>query len=166
MILGKVTGREVAETRDSEGRVLLLQVELTNSRDIQDVEHLNAAGEDASPHDGDFVLVFSLADAFKMSVGVDDGIEPEVDEGEKEAYSYDRHGGSKLARTKWDKTGNVIHNEGARLVARKEDATISNATVDPAFWTFIAAVGAALGITAPTGFTGKVNDGSDTVKVP
>lgn len=164
MILGRVTGREITTIRDSDGPVLLLQVELTNERDIQDVELLRHAGVDYNPPDGSFVVVLPLANAFQVGVAVDDGIEPEVDEGEYEVYSS--VGGAKRARTRWNKDGEVIHNQGSRLVARKNDETISNATLDPAFWTWIAAVGSALGITPPTTFTGKVNDGASTVKVP
>ena len=166
MIIGKVTGREVATTRDSDNPVLLLQVELTHPRDIDNAELLMSAGEDVSPHDDDYVLVLSLSKAFRVAIGVDDGIDPAVGKGEKEIYSYSKHGGDKLARTLWNAAGEVIHNGGSRLVARKDDETTSNIVIDFEFWTWIAAVGTALGITPPTTFTGKVNNGTDEVKVP
>lgn len=166
MILGRVTNREIATNRDSDRPVLLLQVELTSAQDVQDVELFTAAGEDSSPHDDDYVVVLSLADAFQIGIGVDDGIEPEVDEGEKEIYSYEKHGGPKLAKVKLDKDGNVIHNDGDRLVARQDDETTSDLTIDEVFWTWIAAVGSALGISPPTTLTTKISGGSETVKVP
>ena len=169
MILGKVTNREISENRESDRRVLLLQVELTNERDVQDVELFSDAGEDTSPHDGDYVLVFSLANAYQIAVGVDDGIEPEVEEGEKEIYSYSKHGGPKKARIWCNKDGEVIHNDGDRLVARKDDETLSNVTIDPVFWAWITAVNSALGLppaSLPTALKCLIDDGSDTVKVP
>lgn len=164
MILGRITNREVTENRESDGKVLMLQVELTDERDIQDVELFTHAGVDFNPPDGSFVVVIPLANAFKVAVAVDDGIESEVDEGEYEVYSSEN--GEKKAKTRWNKDGEVIHNDGERLVARKDDETTSDITIDQTFWTWIAAVGSALGITPPESFTGKVNEGSETVKVP
>ena len=166
MILGKVTNREITENRESDRNVLLLQVELTSERDVQDVELFSDAGEDTSPHDGDFVLVFSLADAYQIAVGVDDGIEPEVDEGEKEIYSYAAHGGPKKAKTKWNSDGEIIHNDGSRLVARKNDEITITAETDPEFFVFMNGLAALLGKDPILSVTGKINDGSDTVKVP
>jgi hypothetical protein len=166
MILGRVTNREITTTRESDRPVLLLQVELTSERDVQDAELFTDAGVDSSPHDDDLVIVLSLADAYQLAIGVDDGIEPEVAEGEKEIYSYEAHGGPKLAKTRWNSDGEVIHNDGERLVARKDDETTSDITIDETFWTWIAAVGSALGLTPPESFTGKINDGTDEVKVP
>jgi len=166
MILGRVTNREITENRESDRKVLLLQVELTSERDVQDVELFSDAGEDTSPHDDDFVIVLSLADAYQLAIGVDDGIEPEVDEGEKEIYSYSKHGGPKKAKTRWNKDGEIIHNDGDRLVARKDDETTSDITIDETFWTFITAVASALGLTPPESLTCKISDGTDEVLVP
>lgn len=166
MILGRVTNREITENRESDRKVLLLQVELTSERDVQDVELFSDAGEDTSPHDDDFVIVLSLADAYQLAIGVDDGIEPEVDEGEKEIYSYSKHGGPKLAKTRWNKDGEIIHNDGERLVARKDDETTSDIIIDETFWTFITAVASALGLTPPESLTCKISDGTDEVLVP
>jgi hypothetical protein len=104
MILGRVTNREISTNRGSDRPVLLLQVELTNERDVQDVELFTEAGAESSPQNDDMVLVLSLADAYRIAIGVDDGIEPEIDEGEKEIYSYEKHGGPKLARVKCNKS--------------------------------------------------------------
>lgn len=166
MILGKVTNKEVRTDRDSENKVLMLQVELTDERDIQDVELFKSAGEDATPHDGAFVIVLSLSEAFKVAVGVEDGIEPETKAGEKEIYSYDEYGGSKLARVLCNEDGEVIHNEGERLVARKEDEITITAETDPEFFVFMNGLAALLGKDPILSVTGKINDGTDEVKVP
>jgi hypothetical protein len=166
MILGRVTGREIATNRESDRPVLLLQVELTNERDVQDVELFCEAGSDTSPHDEDLVLVLSLADAYQIAVGVDDGIEPEVDEGEKEIYSYSKHGGPKKAKTRWNSDGEVIHNDGSRLVAREGDEITITPETDPDFFVLMNGLASLLGKDPILSVTGKINEGSETVKVP
>jgi len=168
-MIGKVIGSAVDVNRDSDGNVLLLTVEITEGDDLQEIELFRHSGVDYNPPAGSIVVIQTLSDAFKVGVAVDDGIEPEADEGEYEIYSSE--GGSKKARVKCDADGNVVHNEGSRLVARKDDPVISNMTSDPVFWTWLAMAATVLskmGVTAPipTSLTGKINEGSPTVKVP
>jgi len=168
-MIGKVIGSAVDVNRDSDGNVLLLTVEITEGDDLQEIELFRHSGVDYNPPAGSIVVIQTLSDAFKVGVAVDDGIEPEADEGEYEIYSSE--GGSKKARVKCDADGNVVHNEGSRLVARKDDPVISNMTSDPVFWTWLAMAATVLskmGVTAPipTSLTGKISEGSPTVKVP
>jgi phage gp45-like len=165
MILGRVTNREISTNRGSDRPVLLLQVELTNERDVQDVELFTEAGAESSPQNDDMVLVLSLADAYRIAIGVDDGIEPEIDEGEKEIYSYEKHGGPKLARVKCNKDGEVIHNEGERLVAREGDEITITPETDPDFFVMMNGLALLLGLDPILSVTGKINEGSETVKV-
>lgn len=164
MILGKVTNREVTVSRESDGPVLLLQVELTNERDVQDVELIKHAGVDFNPPDGSFVVVIPLANAFKVAVAVDDGIESEVDPGEYEIYSS--KSGLKKAKTRWNTDGEVIHNDGDRLVARKEDEITITPETDPDFFVLMNGLAALLSKDPITSVTGKINEGTDEVKVP
>jgi hypothetical protein len=121
---------------------------------------------------GSIVVIQALSDAFKVGVAVDDGIEPEADEGEYEIYSS--AGGTKKARVKCEVGGNVIHNEGSRLVARKDDSVLITAETDNAFITWIGLVTGAINILAPGSIpvpppvilTGTISEGSSTVKVP
>ena len=168
-MIGKVIGSAVDVNRDSDGNVLLLTVEITEGDDLQEIELFRHSGVDYNPPAGSIVVIQTLSDAFKVGVAVDDGIEPEAEEGEYEIYSSE--GGSKKARVKCDADGNVVHNEGSRLVARKDDPVISNMTSDPVFWTWLAMAATVLskmGVTAPipTSLTGKISEGSPTVKVP
>ena len=168
-MIGKVIGSAVDVNRDSDGNVLLLTVEITEGDDLQEIELFRHAGVDYNPPVGSIVVIQTLSDAFKVGVAVDDGIEPEADEGEYEIYSSE--GGSKKARVKCDADGNVVCNQGPRLVARKDDPVISNMISDPVFWTWLAMAATVLskmGVTAPipTSLTGKISEGSPTVKVP
>lgn len=170
-MIGKVISSAIDINRDSDGPVRLLTVEISEGEDLQEVELFRHAGVDYNPPVGSMVVIQALSDAFKVGVAVDDGIEPEADEGEYEIYSSE--GGSKLARVKCDKSGNVINNEGSRLVARKDDAIVSDTEAgdDSVFWAWVAAAGlalAGLGVTVqiPVSLTGKISEGSPTVKVP
>jgi hypothetical protein len=170
-MIGKVISSAVDVNRDSDGNVRLLTVEITEGDDLQEIELFRHAGVDYNPPAGSIVVIQALSDAFKVGVAVDDGIEPEADEGEYEIYSSE--GGSKKARVKCDADGNVVHNAGSRLVARKDDAIVIDETTDVKFIAWISAVTVAitkLGGTVPTllplQITGKINEGSSTVKVP
>jgi hypothetical protein len=67
--------------------------------------------------------------------------------------------------------GDVKINGGSVSVAREGDATLIDPTTDAAFFTWVNAVSAGLPVpivapAIPTSVTGKINDGSSTVKVP
>lgn len=96
--VGKVTGSRVAKpkyARSSTARARILQVQI--GPQLEDVQLTPGAGEDVNPV-ADSVVVILESGGLKFAVGAFDGIEPEVDEGERELYSSD--GGSKLARLK------------------------------------------------------------------
>ena len=172
-MIGKVIGSAVDVNRDSDGNVLLLTVEITEGDDLQEIELFRHAGVDYNPPVGSIVVIQILSEAFKVGVAVDDGIEPEADEGEYEIYSSE--GGSKKARVKCDADGNAVLNAGSRLVARKDDAIVIDETTDAAFVAWIATVSGAINTLAPNtispldipiSLTGKISEGSPTVKVP
>ena len=63
----------------------------------------------------------------------------------------------------------IALNGDAKGIARLDDTTLSNATADPIFWTWLSAAGAVLaglGVAAPipTALTSKINSASSTVK--
>jgi phage gp45-like len=65
----------------------MLQVEITDSDDIQTVELRNQYGEDNNPVNGSQVLIVDIGSAFKMAIAVKDGITPSMNPGEKKIYS-------------------------------------------------------------------------------
>lgn len=89
MTTGTVTGREFKKNRDSGNIRLLLQVQITDSDDVQTVEYMAASGEDSSPPDGSKVLILGIGSAYKIAIAADDNIEPSMLEGEKKLYSID-----------------------------------------------------------------------------
>jgi phage gp45-like len=85
--IGKVTGREVVKNRDGGNNRLMLQVEITDSYDIQTIELRNQYGEDNNPVNGSQVLIIDIGSAFKMAIAAEDGITPSMNPGEKKIYS-------------------------------------------------------------------------------
>jgi phage gp45-like len=163
--IGRITGGNVELNRDSDTPGRVLNVELTDPNDVQSCELFTQAGDDTNPPDGSMCVVVTVSDALKIVIAVVDGLEPDVEKGEREFYS--QKDGQKKARLKLTLDGKVIHNDGDRLVARKDDETESNITIDETFWTWINAVAGALGITpAPPSLTSKISEGTDEVLVP
>lgn len=89
MITGTVTGREFKENRDGTNLRLLLQVQVTDSDDVQTVEYMATSGEDSNPPNGSKVLIVGIGSAYKIAIAADDNIEPTMLEGEKKLYSIE-----------------------------------------------------------------------------
>jgi len=175
--IGRVTGSEIVEDRDSPGKVRMLQVELTDTDDIQNVEFMQPCGDNSAPQPGSYALIIDADSAFRFAIGVDTTIEPDAEAGERELFSYDDNF-LKLAKLLLDKIGSLIltpsSNGQIELAGSARDAsgvgdTITiDATTDPTFFTnFIAPVSALIGLVPPpTSITGKISSGANKVKLP
>jgi len=86
-LIGKVTGSRIAKNKDGAGNVRLLQVEITTPEDIQTVELISGGGEEYNPPNDSLVLITQVSDAWKLGIGINDGIAPSMDEGERKIYS-------------------------------------------------------------------------------
>lgn len=87
MRIATVNSSEVGLNRDSEDKVLLLQVEISSEIDDQTAEWAQAGGVDYSPPVDASVVVAELGAAWKIAIAADDLIEPETDKGEYQIYS-------------------------------------------------------------------------------
>jgi hypothetical protein len=88
--IGRITGSEIAPNRDGEDNVRLLQVEVTDADDVQTVEQIRGTGDDQNPQDDTAVIIADLGPAWKIALGIDDGVEPTMAvQGERQIYSYD-----------------------------------------------------------------------------
>lgn len=162
--IGRITGGNIELNRDGDTPGRVLSVELSAADDVQSCELFTQAGDDTNPPDGSMCLVVTVSDALKIVVAVVDGLEPEVEKGEREFYSQED--GKKKARVKLTLDGKVVHNEGERLVARKDDEILLTPETDPEFFVLMAAVAALVGLDPPTKVTGKITEGTDEVLVP
>lgn len=180
---GKVTNREIATNRESDGEKRMIQVEISDPEDIQTAQQVTQGGEDFSPPDGSLVAILDVAQAFRLVLGVDDGIVPTVSAGEKEIYSV--LSGAKLAVVLLDNIGNIISTPGplgtvqlagdARNASGIGDTTVVDFTSDSTFMTWITKMTAAINTLAsgtilpdeiPTEITGSITTGADKVKLP
>lgn len=165
MIIGRVTGYEIGTNKEGEEDSLLLQVEMTETDDVQTVELYGSGGRDYNPPIDSTVIVIPIADALQIAVAVNDGITPESEPGEAEIYSVDEFGGSKQAKVKCFTDGKLKLNDGGPAAARIGDEIKSTAIEDPALFAWFAVVATATGTTAPTSITGKITSGSNTVEI-
>ena len=108
--VGEVTGQEIAQNKDGDHPVRLLQVEFAPD-DVQTVEHgTSGPGEDSAPPIGSRVVVLAVTKSYRITIAVDDEIDPEVEEGERKVYSS--AGGAIKAFAYFKKDG-VIELNGA-----------------------------------------------------
>jgi phage gp45-like len=115
--LGTITGQEIKKNRNGEVDVRLLQVQFSNERDIQTVQHFNPSGEDSAPIKGDQVLVLDLGLAYKVAVGMQDILAAVMGAGEKKLYSRDVDGNI-AAFVNLLSGGNIELNGNADFAAR------------------------------------------------
>jgi len=87
MTTGVIKGFEIKKNRDGAGDRVILQVEITDSDDVQSVELMAQSGEDNVPPVDSRVLITSVGPAYKIGIAADDGITPSMAEGEKKIYS-------------------------------------------------------------------------------
>ena len=92
MKTGIITGRTVTKNRDGQNDRLMLQVRISNPDDIQTVEYVTVPGQDENPIDGSKVYIFEVGSSYKIGIGIDEGITPEMETGEKRLYSIDDTG--------------------------------------------------------------------------
>jgi hypothetical protein len=196
MELGIVKGSEIKKNKDSTTNRLLLQVEFIEESgdirgDIRTVELIPQAGEDINPAKNSRVVVIEVAKGYQVAIATTDNLVPESGAGEKEIYSTDSPATEKRAKIKLSINGDIeidaysganlkikadgkiINNDGSKEAARKEDATLTDATTDNVFITWINQVSGFINGLAPgtitvipTTVTGKINDGTDKVLLP
>ncbi len=171
MQIGKITGREIRTNRDGGEDVVLLQVEVSDSDDIQTAELYRGSGVDCNPPDGSTVVLLPAGPAWQIAVAVNDNVTPEgLDSGAHEIYAI--VAGAKAARVNLngdDVTINAGTDFAVQYTALK--SAFDQLTTD--FDALVAVVnghvhlapagggntGAALDLTTPPPFT---NPGQDT----
>ena len=135
--LGTITGRKIGKNKDGDIQKIILQVEVFTDEDVRTVELFTQAGEDTNPGKGCRVNIIPLTDSYSIGVGISDDLAPECEPGEKEFYSTDDPVTAKKARLKFDKSGNLIMNQGANHAAQYE-------ALNTKFQAFVSAINSAL----------------------
>ena len=159
-MIGIITGSEIGKYKDGDADRVLLQVKLYED-DTQQVELIAQHGEDVNPAKNCRAIIIDITDSYQVAIACTDDLEPECDPGEKEIYSTDDPVTTKQARTKWDKDGNIIMNEGVNHAIQHE-------ALQTAINTFLIALNLQLtGLGAPGGLTLDITPAQiATIKVP
>lgn len=103
--IGTVRGREIKPNRNGAGDVILLQVEISGPDDVQTVELMTHAGDEASPPNGAQVVLVQIGPAWVVALAADDLIPPGIDVGERRVYSQDA--GARKATIYWRINGQL-----------------------------------------------------------
>lgn len=104
---GMVVGRTTARNKDGNLPVRILQVMITDLNDVQNVQLVGQAGEECNPPDGSLVLVNACGQAFKLSAGTADTIEPVLAVGGKRIYSTNAENDTVMAECRLDPDGKI-----------------------------------------------------------
>lgn len=146
---GIITGRTITTNRDGSGDRVMLQVQITNSDDIQTVEYVSLPGQDENPINGSRVYIIEVSDSYKIGIAVDDGVTPAMETGEKRLYSLS-DAGVIQAFIKLLKTGIIEINGDAdfavRFTALEAQMQILVTDINAAFATKVNGSGAAGGL--------------------
>lgn len=167
--IGIVTGSEVKLNRDSEDKSLLLQCEISQEADMQTVELYRQAGEDYNPPEGSTVVILEAGKSWKLAIACDDGIESNVEQGERRVYSSD--GGVIKANTYYKKDGTQEINGNADNAVAFTDLKTAFDTLKTEITTNLTAIATAIaglgGAYTVIPLTASVDAAKiDSIKVP
>jgi hypothetical protein len=134
-VSGNVTGQEIKPNMGAENPRRLLQVQVTDDQDVQTVELFGPSGEDTAPVNGSRVIILQIGNAWKIAIGVDDGVTPTADSGEKILYAINN--GAIAAKIHLKADGKVDLNGGTK-------SAVSYAALNTALQGLVTAINAAL----------------------
>lgn len=172
---GIITGWEVGKNKNSSKNVVLLQVRISDEKDIQTIELMTPAGDDSIPPLGAKVAILTVSNSYKIAIAQSDNIESTMDIGEKKIYSQEN--GIIKAYANWLKSGIIEINGNADFAVAFNDLKSGFDTLKSDLNTFIGIFNAHVHVetgasTLPTATPGTVTAASidaskiDTVKVP
>ena len=115
---GIVKETEYGVNKDTDGDKLLATVELSDSSDTQEIEIINQAGIKTRPQIGHRSIIVRVGGGYKVSIGVDDNIDEEIEEGEVLIYS--NSGGAIGSKIKLLTDGTIEVGEGGNFVAMSD----------------------------------------------
>jgi hypothetical protein len=113
---GIVTGSEVAINLDSDKKSRILQVQITDERDVQSIELYRMPGEDYNPSNGTRVLIIEIGTSKAAVAASDVEALDDLAEGEREYYSDD--GEARLATIRLNGQSEIVLNAGEDYAVR------------------------------------------------
>jgi len=166
MQIGKITGREIRTNKDGSEDVILLQVEVSDSDDIQTVELHRGAGVDLNPPDGSIVVLLGAGPAWQIAVASNDNVTPEgLDEGAYQIYASDA--GAKTANVHCKPGGDTVLNNGTDYAVQYTELKSAFDQLTTDFDALVAVVNAHVHLaTGSLGNTGPALGGAPPVVDP
>jgi hypothetical protein len=102
--------------KDTDGNKLMCNVEVSDPDDVPEIEIINQAGIKTRPLEGARSIIIRCGGGYKVSIGVDDNIDEEIEEGEVLIYS--NNNGSISASVKLLTDGTIEINNGSDFAVR------------------------------------------------
>jgi len=133
MITGTVTGQSIESYRGSLP-VRLLKVQLLGNFPER-IEWFDVTGEDTAPLPGDKVVVWQIAENYKIAVATKDLITAAVDAGERKFYSRDSGGNIKSVI--------YLKNDGTIELNDADDSAVLFSKLDAKLQILVTAINAA-----------------------
>lgn len=118
--IGIVTERQVAINRDGNNAERILQVVITDPRDVQSVQLVSQTGEESNPPSGSLIAIISESEGMKIGIAASDGILPDLEVGGKRIYSTDTSGTIRKADVRLDPDGKIT-----------AEGPVGSLTIDP-----------------------------------
>lgn len=85
-LIGDILSSLIGKNRNASTNSILLQVIVTDPKDIQTIQMVSQAGEDTNPPPFSTAFLIPFGSSNLVCIGSDDGLTPDVEPGEKEFY--------------------------------------------------------------------------------
>lgn len=86
-LIGDIISSLFGKNRNAETESILLQVIITDPEDVQTIQMVSQAGEDTNPPPFSNAFLIPFGSSNLVCIGSDDGLTPDVKQGEKEFYA-------------------------------------------------------------------------------
>jgi hypothetical protein len=110
MDIGTIKKTSIEKNQDSDTKVIMLEVMESEDEDIQDVQLISLPGIKSRPETEVRTVILDFGGGLKISLGIEDGIETAIEEGELDLYSTS--GSVRKASIYLKKDGTLILNDG------------------------------------------------------
>lgn len=116
MDIGTIKSTSLEENQGSAKKFIMLEVEESEGDDLQDVQLVSMSGQKSRPEPGERVYILNFGGGLKIGICVEDNIETNIAEGERDYYATD--GGERKAALTLKKNGHAVINDGEDWAVR------------------------------------------------
>jgi len=110
-MIATILSTTIDESKSGDGKVVSCECEMSEKEDIKTVEVVAGHGRMVFPKAGAKLIGIRLQSGYIVAVGCDDGIEPDIEEGEHKIYSIGPDG-TVAASVLMKADGSIVLNDG------------------------------------------------------